>query len=155
MYNKTTLFCLGMIKPDFSKQQYKKYFANAYLYVNTFSLNNEIALHYKNIPETTEGSHDVISLQNNEYLVIYPIEKEHIENFKRFKKGEYSKFTTDLKEKIGRYFGYNSKCYYATIKHLSLKSELEKKLNVKISKDAEFYSVYDKNQETFNINNND
>jgi len=31
----------------------------------------------------------------------------------------------------------------------------KKKLNVKISKDAEFYSIYDKNQETFNINNND
>jgi len=155
MYNKTTLFCLAMIKPDFSQSSYKLNFSNAFLNIDGVILDNQIALLYSSFPDNTEGSHDVISLPNNEYLIIYPIEKEHLKDFEHFKNGQYSKFSESLKQKIGKYFGYNSKCYYATIKHLSLKANIEKELNIKLPADAEYYSIMDKQEETFNLVTND
>lgn len=151
MYNKTTLFCLGMIAPDFSNSSYKEGFSNAYLKIKNYVLDNQIALLYSTYPNNTEGCHDVISLPDNKYLVIYPIEEEYIKDFEYFKQGLYSKFSDSLKYKIGSYFGYNSKCYYATIKHLSLKEKLEKELNVKLPYNAEYYSIVDEENETFKV----
>ena len=155
MYNKTTLFCLAMIEPDFLQSSYRMNFSNAFLDITDKPLDYQIALLYSSYPDNTAGCHEVISLPEGQYLIIYPIKEEYRSDFDYFKQGLYSMFCDELKKKIGAYFGWNSKCYYATIKHKSLKAELENRINANLSNDAELYDIVDENEETFNLTTND
>ncbi len=154
MQNKTSLFALAMIEPNMHNTNYRSHYKSAYLKIPNRELDNEIALLYGSLPDTTEGSKDIISLEDGRYLVIYPILDKYKEDFDHFLNGRYSKFKTEIKQRIASYYGWRSQSYFVVIKDPSLKRKLEESIGQKLDENAEYFSTIDVLDETFKLDKN-
>ena len=81
MQNKTSLFALAMIEPNMHNTNYRNHYDSAYVNISSRPLDYEIALLYRFFPDTTEGSNEIISLDDGKYLVIYPILEKYKVDF--------------------------------------------------------------------------
>ena len=154
MQNKTSLFALAMIEPNMHNTNYRNHYDSAYVNISSRPLDYEIALLYRFFPDTTEGSNEIISLDDGKYLVIYPILEKYKVDFDYFLKGAYSKFKPEIKQRIASYYGWRSQSYFVVIKDPSLKRKLEQSIGQKLDEDAEYFSTIDTLDETFKLDKN-
>lgn len=95
---------------------------------------------------------------NDGIMYVMQIPEKYEEDYAKFLKGQYSKFTDDAKKVICSYACRNSIkkasdtiIYSILYKTPARKKELEEKLDVKLSDDAELASIYNPEREVYGI----
>ncbi len=84
-------------------------------------------------------------------FIIFDIPEEHKEDYNKFLKGEYSKFSVVLKDKILKFHGPSKYLVGVLYKSASLRQIMEEELDTSISEDSELESIPDINKESIFI----
>ena len=84
-------------------------------------------------------------------MFVFDVPKKHIKNYKKFLNGKYSELSAEYKENTLKFHGLDITSQLGQILFQSEKRriKLENTLNVKLSEDAELYSILDE-KEKFN-----
>ena len=95
-----------------------------------------------------------ITLYDDYIVVVFRVPKAHLDNYKKFKLGQYSQMSSEYKLKILSYHDMDIDNIIGQIlfKTGDRKKKLENRLGVILDKEAELYSIPDLNKELLNIN---
>ena len=161
---KSSLFIAPMLGGEKKLWFYNQSMINAFIGIKN-ELEDKIILLYKNSddPLFIKFKHTIQKFKNfNEIrdidpyhiLIIFDVPKVHRKNFKLFKEGQYSKFGQTFKLKILAYHKMNVDNMIGQIifKTVGRKRQLERKIGMYLSDEAELYSIPEKHEEHFDIN---
>ena len=174
MINKSKTYLLPLLSElvDLDKRFYKD-LKNTYIFDDKKEYENCIFLLYdfsfKN-PEFTAYEHKLINNElyvdlidvGDQVLYVFKFPDVYLHEYKMFKAGKYSYYKDDAKKLILRFFNniyqnnLNAVSFLTKIKQIlfkneKLKKEIEEKLKIKLSPDAELTDIIEVDNETFNL----
>lgn len=165
--NKSKSYLLPLLN-EYIKIEYLHLLENTYININNYV--ECIGLLYRKNEESRfddycelikENSLFKIYSETKDYhLFVFEFPDQFLTEYKYFKLGRYSKFSSDAKKKIIQFFSNNyqypelvQEMVHILYKNKARKEKLEQELGIHLSNDAELTSVIDEEEETFKIEN--
>tara|TARA_R110000822_G_scaffold73853_13_gene177631 strand:+ start:4180 stop:4752 length:573 start_codon:yes stop_codon:yes gene_type:complete len=173
-YNKSKTYLLPLLSElvEFDKKFFDN-LVNVYIYddlgkyqnclyiLHDFSFRNPEFTAYENRITRNEYFVDSIDI-NNQVLYIFKFPAEYMHEYNKFIEGKYSQFGVDAKELILEFYtnifqgnlnavNFLLKLKQILFKDIKLKKQIEHKLGVTLSDDAELTDVIEQGSETFSL----